>query len=466
MFAAVKDSWALLLGVMLLMVGNGMQGTLLGIRGQLEGIGTYEMSIVMTGYFAGFLIGSRSIPGLIGRVGHVRVFAALGSLISAVLIAYAAAPNWIAWSFMRVLIGFSFCGVYISAESWLNSSADKENRGQLLAAYMIVQSIGIVSAQLMLNVGDPSGYFLFVIPSILVSLAFTPILLSAGRAPDFSTETRMSFRRLWTVSPFGCVGIFLMGGIFSALFGMVSVWGTQAGLNVKEISLFVSAIYVGGLVAQYPLGYLSDRLDRRQMVTVLTAIAAVAMFYLFIATPGFAVLLPMAALLGAISNPVYSILVAYTNDFLDRAEMAAASAGLMFLYGIGSVAGPVVTGWMMETFGPQAFFLFISVLFACLTAYGLYRMTQRAAPSSDDTGTFAVLSPTVTAYAVNYTLDAVTDDPDAEARAEAEAHDNLRAAEAASGMALPLPADPQEGDTPFEGSADPAYGTNTEERQG
>ncbi|WP_406736387.1 MFS transporter [Thioclava sp. GXIMD4215] len=464
MFAAIKDSWALLLGVMLLMVGNGMQGTLLGIRGQLEGIGTYEMSFVMTGYFAGFLIGSRSIPGLIGRVGHVRVFAALGSLISAVLIAYAAAPNWIAWSLMRVLIGFCFCGVYISAESWLNSSVEKENRGQLLAAYMVVQSIGIVSAQLMLNVGDPAGYFLFVIPSILVSLAFTPILLSAVHAPDFSSGKRMSFRRLWTVSPFGCVGIFLMGGVFSALFGMVSVWGTQAGLNVKQISLFVSAIYVGGLIAQFPLGYLSDRVDRRMMVTVLTVIATLSMLYLFFATPPFWVLLPMAAVLGGISNPVYSILVAYTNDFLDRSEMPAASAGLMFLYGIGSVAGPVVTGWMMETLGPQAFFLFIGVLYALLAGYGIYRMTQRPAPASEDTGTFAVLSPAVTAYAVNYALDAVTEDPDAEARAEQEAHDNLRAAEAASGVALPLPVDPEDETAPMpEDSADPAYGTKPDE---
>ncbi|WP_372841636.1 MFS transporter, partial [Phaeovulum sp.] len=346
MLTVLRTTWPLLLGVMLLMVGNGMQGTLLGIRGAIEGISTYHMSVVMSAYFLGFLLGSRMTPELIRRVGHVRVFAALGSLISAVLVLYAAAPHWVAWALMRVLIGFSFSGVYITAESWLNAASTNETRGQSLSAYMIVQAIGIIVAQLLLNASDPSGFMLFVIPSVLVSLSFTPILLSVAPAPVFSTTARMSFRRLFHVSPLGCVGIFMMGGVFSALFGMSSVWGGRAGLSVAEISAFVAAIYVGGLVFQYPVGWVSDRMDRRVLVLELAALGGVLSLGVFLFDPGFAVLLVMAVAIGGIANPIYSLLLAHTNDFLDQSDMASASAGLLFINGVGAITGPLVTGWL------------------------------------------------------------------------------------------------------------------------
>ena len=393
MLSVLRNSWPLLLGIMLLMVGNGMQGTLLGIRGQIEGISTFQMSLVMSAYFAGFLLGSRTVPDLIRNVGHVRVFAALGSLISAVLILYATAPNWIAWTFMRVLIGFSFSGVYITAESWLNAASTNENRGQALSAYMIVQMIGIIAAQLLMNTGDPSGYLLFVIPSVLVSLAFTPILLSAAPAPAFETIQRMSFGRLWQASPLGCVGIFLMGGGVSALFWMASVWGTQAGLSVKEISAFVAAIYVGGLLLQYPIGWASDRMDRRKLILGLGVVGALSMAAVFVTDPPFAVLLVMAALIGGVANPLYSLLLAYTNDFLDNSDMAAASAGLLFINGVGAITGPIVTGWLMEAVGTNGFFLYLALLNAGLAGYAGWRMTPRPPVSTVETGAFPVIPP-------------------------------------------------------------------------
>ena len=152
MLKVVSTSWPLLLGVMLLMVGNGIQGSLLGIRGGLEGFTTFEISVVMSAYFAGFLIGSQLAPAMIRKVGHVRVFAALGSLISAILVVYPVAPDWIVWSALRVMIGFSFSGIYITAESWLNNVATNETRGQALSAYMIVQMLGIIASQALLNV--------------------------------------------------------------------------------------------------------------------------------------------------------------------------------------------------------------------------------------------------------------------------------------------------------------------------
>lgn len=408
MLTVLRTTWPLLLGILLLMVGNGMQGTLLGIRGNIEGIAPGQMSYVMAAYFCGFLLGSRLVPDMIQKVGHVRVFAALGSLISAVLILYAVVPNWMAWSLLRLIIGFSFSGVYITAESWLNASATNETRGQALSAYMIVQMLGIIGAQILMNTADPAGYLLFVIPSVLVSFAFLPILLYPQPAPQFTTIKRMSFARLFQTSPLGCVGIFMMGGVFSAIFGMASVWGSIKGLSVREISSFVAAIYVGGLVLQYPIGWLSDRTDRRQLVLALSAFGTIVAVLTMLADPGIFGLLLAAAAIGGVANPVYSLLLAYTNDFLDQSDMAAASAGLLFINGVGAMTGPIITGWLITISGPNGFWLYIGLLLAMLTAYAAWRMTRRPSPALDQS--FAVISPAATPLAVEAALESAGGD--------------------------------------------------------
>lgn len=400
MLKVLATTWPLLLGVMLLMVGNGVQGSLLGIRGAMEGFSTFQLSVVMSAYFLGFLFGSRMVPDMIRRVGHVRVFAALGSLISAVLVLYPVLPDWAAWAGMRVLTGFCFSGVYITAESWLNNAATNETRGQSLSLYMIVQMIGIISSQALLNVAEPSGFTLFVIPSVLVSLAFTPILLSVTQAPVFETTRPLSFRALYQTSPLGVVGMVLTGGVFSAMFGMASVWGAMQGLSVRDISIFIGAMYIGGLLLQYPIGWASDRIDRRQLIFGLAMVGGGAMLPAVLFTPPFWGLLIVSVLLGGIANPLYSLLIAYTNDFLNKEDMAAASAGLMFMNGLGAITGPLVTGWMMEQVGPSGFFLFIGILMAALAAYAAWRMTRRSAPAVADTGAFASLAPMASSFAV------------------------------------------------------------------
>ncbi len=404
MLKVLASTWPLLFGLMLLMVGNGMQGTLLGIRGAIEHFSTTQMSIVMSCYFIGFLFGSRMAPEMIRRVGHVRVFAALGSLISAVLILYAAWPNWIAWSVMRVLIGFSFSGVYITAESWLNNASTNETRGQALSLYLIVQMIGIIAAQALLNFADPSGFILFVIPSVLVSLAFTPILLSVSPAPAFDTTRRLSFKRLYQASPLGFVGMFLLGGIFSAQFGMASVWGAQVGLNIRDLSIFVASIYVGGLVLQFPIGWLSDRMDRRGLILGLSVAGAVTLMLPVLFDLPFVLLVTIGALMGGISNPLYSLLLAYVNDYLDKSDMAAASAGLIFVNGLGAISGPIVTGWMMGVIGPSGFYLFMAIIFALLSGYAGWRMTQRRS-TPEHQGTYTAVSPSASAITIEAAME-------------------------------------------------------------
>lgn len=409
MLAVLRTTWPLLLGILLVMIGAGMQGTVLGIRGAIEGMSTQQLAIVTSAYFGGFLAGSALVPKMLQRVGHVRVFAALGSLISAILVLYAAMPHWIAWTILRLAIGFSYSGVYITAESWLNASSTNQTRGQALSAYMMMQMLGIILAQVLMNVGDPGGWILFVIPSVLVSLSFTPILLSTGPAPAFATLKRMGFGRLYATSPLGCVGIFLLGGVFSTLFGMASVWGTQRHLSVADISAFIAAIYIGGLLVQYPIGWLSDKQDRRRLLLILSTGGTAIVALVLVVHPGNWGLIAAAALIGGVVNPGYSLILAHTNDYLDTADMAAASAGLLFLNGLGSIFGPLVTGWLMDTIGPDGFWVWIGLLLALLAVYTAWRMSRR--PAVRPTG-FAVLSPSATPLAIEAVLgEAQSDGP-------------------------------------------------------
>ncbi len=404
MIKVLAQSWPLLLGVMLLMVGNGVQGSLLGIRGAYEGFGTFELSIVMSAYFVGFLGGSRLAPEMIRRVGHVRVFSALGSMISALLILYPLMVDWAAWSVMRVLIGFCFSGIYVTSESWLNNTASNETRGQALSLYMIVQMLGIIASQGLLSLGDPTGYALFIIPSILVSLAFMPLLLADTPAPTFDTIKPMSFRALFRISPLGCVGMLLTGGVYSAMFGMASVYGAMSAMTIGQIASFVAAMYVGGLMFQYPVGWISDRLDRRMLVLWLSVAGAVVMAAATVIRLPFTFELIVALLLGGIINPLYSLLIAHTNDFLTKEEMPAASAGLIFLNGFGAIFGPLSLGWIMQQVGAKGYFLFIGLLFSALAGYVGWRMTRRAGPAH--TGGYTGLTPTASSLAVGAVLDA------------------------------------------------------------
>ncbi|PRY22686.1 putative MFS family arabinose efflux permease [Aliiruegeria haliotis] len=432
MFQVISATWALLFGMLLLMVGNGVQGTLLGIRGGIEDFSTFEMSVVMSGYFLGFLGGSRLAPEMIRRVGHIRVFAALGSFVSAILILYPLVAHPVAWTAGRVLMGFCLSGVYVTAESWLNNAVTNERRGQALSLYVMVQMAGVVAAQGLLLAGDPSGFVLFVIPSVLVSISFAPILLAVQPTPAFDSTKPMSLRALWDVSQLGCVGFFLLGGVFSALFGMASVYGSEAGLSVPQISGFIASIYLGGMLMQYPIGWLSDRMDRRLLILASAIIGAVASLLAMTMADDFPTLLAAAFVIGGTSNPLYALLLAYVNDHLDYEDMAAASGGLIFINGIGAIMGPLITGWMMGVVGAQGFFLFLVLLCVTLAAYAAWRMTQSDAVPVDETGSYAPVLPTASPVAVEVAQEVFIEaaqEAEAEAEAEAQEQDNERQAE-------------------------------------
>jgi MFS family permease len=299
----------------------------------------------------------------------------------------------------RVVIGFCFSGVYVTAESWLNNSADNTNRGKTLSVYMIVQMFGIVCAQVLLVMGDAGGYALFIVASVLVSISFAPILLSISPTPAFETTKPMPLKTLIETSPLGCFGMFLLGGVFSAQFGMSAVYGMAAGLTIVQISMFVSSIYVGALLMQYPIGWFSDYIDRRVVILIVAAVGGVMSLVSFLFDHYFGVLLVAAFVIGGTSNPLYSLLIAYTSDYLEADNMAAASGGLIFINGMGAIMGPLVMGWMMDVFGTQAFFMVIAVLMLTLTGYAGYRMTQRSRDGIED-GAYAAVMPSASPVAV------------------------------------------------------------------
>lgn len=400
MLRVLANSWALLLGIGLLMIGNGVQATLMGVRGAIENFSTLEMSIITSAYFAGFLGGSRLAPEMIRRVGHVRVFAALASLISAALILFPVVTEPWFWALMRVIIGFGFSGVYVTSESWLNNAATNETRGKTLSAYMVVQMLGIVSGQAIMASGDPSGYILFILPSVLVSISFAPILLSISPTPAFGATKRMSLKELFIASPLTFVSMTILGGIFAALFGMGPVYASAIGLSLTEVSTFVASIFVGCLILQYPIGWLSDRLDRRQLIFALAVVGGVAAGVGFIGGTDIRLQIALGLLLGGTANPLYSLLIAYLNDYLEADDMAAASGGLVFINGLGAIAGPIVVGWLMGTLGNSGFWLFISVLMLMIATYSLYRMTQRPAVPVEDTAAYVNVLPTASPVAV------------------------------------------------------------------
>jgi MFS family permease len=395
----LASSSALLLGMLFLMIGNGLQGSLLGVRGSIEGFSTFSISIVMSGYFLGFLGGSQIAPHLIRRVGHVRVFAALASFISAALIVFPTLTDPWVWTLLRIALGFCFSGVYVTAESWLNNSATNEVRGKTLSAYMIVQMVGMVIAQGVLSLGDPSGYILFIVPSVLVSISFAPILLSVIPTPPFETSKPMTLRKLYEVSPLGCVGMFLMGGVFAAQMGMASLYAIQAGFTLPEVSLFIASIYIGAVVFQVPIGWMSDRMDRRLVILGAAAVGGAACLIGLLFGAVLYVALGVAFVAGGMANPLYSLLIAHTNDYLEPDDMAASSGGLIFINGVGAVGGPVVAGWLMGVFGPSGYWGLQALLMLSITGYAAWRMTRRAAIPVEDTAAYVAVMPSATPVA-------------------------------------------------------------------
>ncbi len=387
MLHVVASAWPLFLGIGMMMLGNGLQNSLLGIRAGEEAFPTAVTGLVMSCYYLGFLAGSIITPKIVANVGHVRVFSALASLASVAALVHGVFVEPLTWGAMRFVTGFAYAGLFVVAESWLNDRATNETRGQLLSVYMLVVLGGMVGGQGLLNLADTGGVLLFVLASVLVSLALVPISLTAGPAPAFEAPAKVGLPELYRTSPLGVIGAMATGLAHGVLFGMGAVYGEKIGLSVAEISLFMGMAIGGGLIFQWPIGRLSDRFDRRRVLTIVSFLAAIfATAALPFAARSVEVLFVLTLLFGGMTLPIYSLCIAHTHDHLAPAQVVAASGTLVLLGGIGASFGPTLAAGVMALIGPDGFYLTLAAVHAFIGFFALYRMSRREAMPLEEQG--------------------------------------------------------------------------------
>lgn len=379
MKALLKSTWVLLLAVTLMMMGNGLQGPLLGVRAIEEGFNSTITGFIMSGYFAGLLFGSYIAPRLVRQVGHIRVFAAFASIASTCILTQSAFIEPITWLIMRFFTGMCMSGLYVVVESWFNDKADNNTRGTLLAIYSSLQLTGVAVGQFLLNLSSPNGYELFLLTSVLISLSLVPVALANISAPKVEQNESVSWKALYKISPFGVIGLFLLGMVQSVLFGMSAVFAAVIGLSVVAISFFASMPFIGGIFLLFPLGFLSDKLDRRRVVimtSIGSAIFAFAGFWVF--DNNFYALFFVITVYGGLSYPMYSLLIAHANDNAKPEQMLSVCSGLVMIFGLGATIGPLIVGFAMDWYGSGSFFMFLAVIHVCIALFGIYRTTRRA----------------------------------------------------------------------------------------
>lgn len=386
MYRALTNSWPLFFGLGLIMLGNGLQGTLLGIRASIEGFDTATIGIIMSLYYFGFLGGSYYVPKLISQVGHIRVFTALASLASSTVLLHGLYPEPWLWAIIRGFTGFAYAGLYIVVESWINNASTNKTRGKMFGLYQIVSFGGMMLGQFALNIADPGEIDLFVMASILVSIALLPIALSSRPAPSFDEPDTLSLKRLFAISPLGLAGCFATGIGTAAIFGLGAVYASEIGMTIPQISTFMALYIAGGVASQIPIGWMSDRYDRRLVilgVALLTGIIAISCFFV---SGNPYILNFVIFLLGALSLPVYGLSMAHINDHLTPRQYVGASASAILVNGVGAATGPLVISVLMSILGTQVYFPLIGLIFLSLVGYGAYRTRQREAVPMEEQG--------------------------------------------------------------------------------
>ena len=371
-------TWPLLLGMGVLMLGAGLQGTLVGVRATLEGFPTPIIGAIMSCYYVGYLAGTLSAPRMLHRIGHIRVFAALAAIASVSILVQGEFVHPLAWGALRLLTGWCFAGIYVVAESWLNDRACCATRGRLMATYMAVLYIGLGCAQFLLLLANPRSALPFTLVAALISLAVVPIALSAQHMPAYVTTRPVCFRELYRNSPLGLVAIAVSGMISAILFAMGPVYARLSGQGVGGVALFMSISFLAAVVSQYPVGRLSDRMDRRTVIAGVCTLATVVAVTLAVShrLPR-ALYLGLEALFSGSVLTLYSLAVSHVNDKLEPAQMVSASSALLLLNGAAAAVGPLLVGSLMAAFGPSVYFIALATLTGTLTLYDLWRKSRR-----------------------------------------------------------------------------------------
>jgi len=401
----LKNSWALFLGMGFLMMAYGYQGSLLGVRAVQENFSLTATGFMMSGYFVGYFIGAATIPNLISRVGHIRVFAAFASLASLVILIHSIFINPFVWFILRVLTGVSMVCIYTVAESWLNDRSNNKNRGSVLSIYMVILYSTMGIGMFLLNFSSPENYQPFILVSIITSLALIPILLTKKKPPTFKKIKAMSLRELYEASPFGMVSSLFYGTIQSALFTLLAVYAASMNFSIFEISFVTFLLAISGAVSQFPIGKLSDIYDRR-LVTVIATFGAAIFSICCIFSVGL-MYLPeghgttknwfflFLTLFSFCSLPMFSLILAHTNDYIPKEKFVSAGAGLQFAFGLGAMSGPFLCSIFMNAVGENGFFIFLFFFHTVIGIFGVYRMKIRDTVDNPDSQ-FVAMPQTIT----------------------------------------------------------------------
>jgi len=369
---------ALLLSVALLLSGNGLQGTLLPIRAGMESFTTPDIGVLGSAYYIGFALGCLYGSRILARAGHIRTFTAMAAVASAVALAHALVVQPWFWWIARASTGFCFAVLFMCIESWLNERATKETRGTVLSIYLIINLTVITAGQLMIMLYDPADWPLFALASILVSLAAVPVALSASPAPPQVQATTVRVWNIYRISPVGFAGCVTVGLANGAFWSLGPSFAQQNGLDISGVAVFMSATVIAGAMGQWPLGRASDRFDRRNVMALACACAGLAGAALasnLLITAG--QFLVASCLFGFFAFPVYTIVVAHTNDHVSDGTFVEVSGGLLLLFAAGAVAGPLVASLLMSLVGPGGLYTFTALVHAGMAAFCLYRIHRR-----------------------------------------------------------------------------------------
>jgi len=373
----------------ILLGGNGMLGTLVTVRANMEGFSATQIGLLGTGYFLGFMVGCFITPTMIRRAGHIRVFAGLaasGAICALGLILIV--DPWL-WILLRCLTGVAFCGTAMVVESWLNEIAAHGNRGRILSVYRIVDLSAVTGGQFLLPLIGAGTFEIFAVNAILFCAAVLPVSLSALSSPAPPENTRLRPRVMWAISPVASVGVVTVGLANGAFRAVGPLYAQRMGLGVDRVALFMSLGIFAGVVFQYPLGWLSDRVGRRTVLIIATLGAAAASMLL--ANSGVEMIYPGIFLFGGFAMPLYSLSVAHANDYAKPGQHLELSAGLILFFSIGAALGSLVVSVLINQFGPRAFFLYTSTIHLCFVVFVVYRITRRAAVPRELRGRFVAL---------------------------------------------------------------------------
>jgi MFS family permease len=413
MFRELQSISSLLLGIGIVLLGSGLLSTLVGVRADEAHFSPVTIGIIQSAFFLGYVIGTYLCPRLIRRVGHIRVFATMAALGSVAAMGFALWVHPLFWALLRVILGVSVLGLFMVVESWLNEHSSHHNRGQIFAIYMSVALIALGLSQFLLLIEDSSGLLRFALATVLFSFALIPVALTEMVEPKPVPAPRTYLKALYATSPLGVVGALIAGLTSGAFWGMGAMFAHNIGLSTTGISVFMSAVIFGGALLLWPVGHLSDRWDRRNVLILVSfagAVAAVGAFAaiwmpreiclwlgdlvgvassLCVEWPGSAaVLLVLAFLYGGLSFPVYALAVAHLNDHLKPGEVLEATRGILLIYGIGSALGPLAAGLCMAMWGASALLGFFASALLLLGLFGLYRKWRSAPVPAAEQGAF------------------------------------------------------------------------------